>query len=89
MCQGVQGTETHIRLSVVALLVRSPTLCNLQPSWVVPLVVPTDSITLLRYGEKIFRENAIQLDNVPMRFPAADSAQLIVFPSRNEVGPCV
>lgn len=45
----------------------------------VPLAVPTDSITLLRYGEKISRENAFQLlDFVQnssdlMRYPAVDS----------------
>lgn len=56
------------------------------------LVVPTDSITLLRYGQKFSRENGFQLlDFVQnssdlMRYPAADSAQLILFPSRSEVG---
>ena len=59
---------------------------------IVPLGVPTDSITLLRYGKKISRENTFQLlDFVQnssdlMRYFAADSAQLILFPSRNEVG---
>ena len=58
---------------------------------IVPLVMPTDSITLLRHGKKISRENAFQLlDFVQnssdlMKFPAADNAQLILFPSRNEV----
>ena len=54
--------------------------------------MPTDSITLLRHGEKISRENTFQLlDFVQnssdlMKYPAADSAPLILFPSRNEVG---
>ncbi len=58
---------------------------------IVPLVMPTDSITLLRYDKKISRENAFQLDFVQhssdlMRHPA-DSAHLIQSsPSRNEVG---
>lgn len=53
---------------------------------IVPLVVPTDSITLLRYDKKISRENAFQLlDFVQsssdlMKYPAADSAQLILLP---------
>ena len=59
---------------------------------IVPLVMPTDSMTILRYGKKISRENAFQLlDFVQnssdlMRYLAADSAQLILIPSRNEVG---